>query len=519
MNKACKFSHSGSLMLFKVDALEQEAFEVLRVVRAIKNTFAPINRIPPEILSLIPDYYEEDEDVKSNTDENSIVLTHVCRRWRAIFTSRPSLWTQLDFTNVDKTSTCIERSKSSLLNLHLRPSKVVDKAFSLLTPHFHRLRSLFFDAYDHPLNLLKRFIDHATLLEKLEINCVSDVEFNGALFSGDLSSLRELHLWRLVVPHFPWKNMANLQVVNLSYDFHSFGTAQMLDFFESAPLLHTVLLWYPMPDSSDAPTERTVSLPRLKIFAINEVPTHSVLLHHLQIPFKTSLTSSFRLNNSPFPAYLPVGFPNLGNMSQITTINLHFESNEEKHVRLSGPSGSLFIHISLSHGQSVGASMADRRIFRSLDPVISTIRRLMVSKYRYKYRGRAGIEKCPIFKTLSLMDELRTLILVDCKDQRFIQALDPQKHPSDLVLCPKMEELVLFIGSQGHFCAGRFARVMKNRAWRGARLASITVVDLGNVAREEEVLKLREHVTNVEYRVSKVLPPWDEIPGESGDVA
>ena len=40
------------------NALEQEASEVLRLVQSVQNTFAPINRIPPEILLLIPGYYK-----------------------------------------------------------------------------------------------------------------------------------------------------------------------------------------------------------------------------------------------------------------------------------------------------------------------------------------------------------------------------------------------------------------------------------------------------------------------------
>ena len=40
---------------FQVDALERDTFEVLRLVRSIKNSLASINKTPPEILSLIPD--------------------------------------------------------------------------------------------------------------------------------------------------------------------------------------------------------------------------------------------------------------------------------------------------------------------------------------------------------------------------------------------------------------------------------------------------------------------------------
>ena len=44
---------------FQVNTLESDVLKMLGLVRSLKNSFAPINRIPPEILSLIPDYYDE----------------------------------------------------------------------------------------------------------------------------------------------------------------------------------------------------------------------------------------------------------------------------------------------------------------------------------------------------------------------------------------------------------------------------------------------------------------------------
>ena len=56
-------------MLFKVDALEREAFKVLRLVRSIKNAFAPMDQIPPEILLLTPSHYEVDEDDEEECED------------------------------------------------------------------------------------------------------------------------------------------------------------------------------------------------------------------------------------------------------------------------------------------------------------------------------------------------------------------------------------------------------------------------------------------------------------------
>ncbi|KAF9789163.1 hypothetical protein BJ322DRAFT_992374, partial [Thelephora terrestris] len=79
-------------------------------IRSLRNTLAPINKIPDEILALIPDYYWYNFE-----RPGPIALTHVCRTWREVFTSRSSLWTHLDCKYPEQTRAYLERSKSSPL--------------------------------------------------------------------------------------------------------------------------------------------------------------------------------------------------------------------------------------------------------------------------------------------------------------------------------------------------------------------------------------------------------------------
>ena len=171
------------------------------------NSFTPINRIPPEVLSLIPDYYREDE-----VDQGLIALKHVCSSWRETFASRSSLWTRLDFKNVDKTRAYTQGSQSSPLKIYLTSSKVIEDAFPLISPHIRRLESLTIDAKT-PLG---HFCCHVPLLEKLAINISTGNKpvLDGAHLNRDLSSLHELRLCR-VITRLPWKNLANLRVFSL----------------------------------------------------------------------------------------------------------------------------------------------------------------------------------------------------------------------------------------------------------------------------------------------------------------
>lgn len=57
----------------------------------------------------------------------------------------------------------------------------------------------------------------------------------------------------------------------------------------------------------------------------------------------------------------------------------------------------------------------------------------------------------------------------------------------------------------------------RNRASRGVKLSSVTIVDVGPCRLAEEALKLREHVAHMEHRVARNAPPWDHVPDVNHD--
>jgi len=210
------------------------------MARTIKNAFAPINRVPPEVLSLIPEYCGVERDL--------VTLTHVCRAWREIFISRASLWTSLDFMDLDRTSVYIQRSRGApleiLLDLYDDPHSYDD--VSLLTlPLIGRLKALeLFGSSQDVLRTTEHFNSPAPLLEKLDIRVVDGrpTTVKNTLFDRNLSSLRELNLYG-VHTNLPWQNLSNLT----TFDFRrvpssTISVTQLLDFFERAPLLREIKL-------------------------------------------------------------------------------------------------------------------------------------------------------------------------------------------------------------------------------------------------------------------------------------
>jgi hypothetical protein len=312
----------------------------------VKNTLTLVNKIPQEILVLIPDYWED-----GGRDQGLIKLTHVCRSWRAIFTSCPSLWTRLDCTNVDKTRIYIERSKPLPLALYLEEINDTfyqEEALLLTVPHIDRLKTMSVSGESIQIiaDLTKHFSCHAPLLDKLKLSLVYDEapDLPNLLFNGDLSSLRELELAG-VITSLPWRDVSNLTTFSLCHvpEDRTLLT-QLLDFFESAPNLRHIHLHDSIPGSSDVLPGRVVSLPHLKKLSIIAQPAHSILLNHLSIPAGSLLGLEFSFSGaeSPIPSYLPKSFDNLHNISCVTTINLCFGS-KRRFMRLRGPSGELYI--------------------------------------------------------------------------------------------------------------------------------------------------------------------------------
>ena len=263
----------------EANAFGQDALGVLGLVRALRHSLAPVNPIPPEVLSLIPDY----PDVK----QVLVPLTHVCRGWRDLFASHSSLWTELAFVNIDKTGTYIERSKFSPLKIILKTwsddGRVLADPFSLVIPHIHRVKSPAIYGKTLP-NVIGYFRRRVPFLEELNISIFHDHEpaLDDSLFNGDLS-LCQLILSGIVIC-LPGKGMANLRTVHLGSYFSGHDISRLLDFFGSTSLLHTVSLEDSLPVLSDAPRKRIISLSYLKVLSIGATAAHSILLNHLHIP-------------------------------------------------------------------------------------------------------------------------------------------------------------------------------------------------------------------------------------------
>ena len=484
----------------------QDALKLLVLARTIKNIFAPINRVPPEILSLISDYCSGDE---------LVALTHVCRSWREIFISRPSSWGFLDCLNLDRTRTYLERSKTSLLEIRVETDRIHHDVFLVAISHTRRLKALTLSGSSHSILVLTRHIaslvSPAPLLEKLEI-CVRahpSAAIQNTLFEGDLRSLRELRLVG-VITDMPWRNLSNLQTFHLRLmSARVTSVTRLLDFFEHAPLLREIKLMDCLPGSSDAPAVRVVSLPRLRLLGIAFESAHSVLLNHLRIPTGASVTLEvfFEGYESPLLNCLPRSLDNLDNISHITSVHLNFGSGIN--LRLEGPSGDLCITDSWDHAES---TTPIHSILLSLNSLpISTTKRFTIAHWDASVRlYHEWFAAC---QTLRLMNDIRTLTLTDCSNLSLFIALNPYQATNS-VLCPELEELVLCTQARpDDLFIVELLEMVKGRASWDVGLSSFVIecpLELGPL---DKLFGLRSYVEHVEHRLDSDTPGMGRVAG------
>lgn len=452
-----------------------------------------------------------------------IRLTHVCRSWRELLISQPLLWSRLDCIGAEKTKAYIERSKSCPLEICLgQPNDTTcnwEEGFILTVPHVGRLGTL--SVFGTPAKvlpvLIEHFSHHVPLLNNLKIVLICDQppSLPDGLLDGDLSSLHELSLAGVITP-LPWRGLSNLTSFNLCHiPEDKIILTQLLHFLESTPRLRYIHFHDSIPDSSDAPAGRVISLPRLEELTIIAQPPHSVFLDHLSVPVGASLCLGFSLTTggTPIRSYLPKSLSNLRNLSHITATHLHF-GLEERSIQFNGPSGELYMFgVFTAAGNRI--NVATDRFLLSLDRFdISRNQWLAITLCNYQPPASARVDGWIVYQTLRSMGSLRILTLAECNNLPFIRILNPNENTSNTVLCQKLEEIILHIRKPDQFRINDLLRMAEERALRGAKLSAILIVslDVAFVPTEEAVFQLRKHVSRVEHKFDDVLPEWDTLP-------
>ena len=294
---------------------------MLATIREWRNSLVPINRVPLDILSLIPTYLTFPHD--------GIFISSVCRHWRRIFIQHTALWTCLCLTRPRTDlymKTLLERSKGSALDIIVyqgptSANPLRAETLALLSPHAQRIGSLSFirNCWADIQKLSEVAAGPLPLLWTLKIRVV----YGSSIFSptvmtppllppfADVVNLREFHLDSEGLPfldHFIFPNLTTLELIAMPVE--GFPGSQLLNFLEASPTLQTVHITIKADVLlGDVSPGRVVILPNVEMFnlLIGEGGPGCKVAAHISCPSAklTSLRYEQYADNTISPEIFP----------------------------------------------------------------------------------------------------------------------------------------------------------------------------------------------------------------------
>ena len=263
--------HADSLCSFTFDEVsrfDKDATTALATIREWRNSLIPANRIPLDILSLIPTHLPSQND--------RFRASFVCRHWRRTFLQSAELWSDLFFSRGEVyAKTLLGRAKRCALDVIINRWVPVSTV-ALLSSHTKQIKSLDVSGWENIQRFSELDSEPLPLLQALTVDInegdscyvVSTPPppplFNNAV---NLKVLRfhSKSWWPPSLTRFVFPNLVLFELsATPSADF---SASQLLDFLEASPMLQTVhikIIARILPGGT--PEGRIVILPNVKEF-------------------------------------------------------------------------------------------------------------------------------------------------------------------------------------------------------------------------------------------------------------
>lgn len=506
--------------------MEEVVHSILLDVRSWANTFSPVNRLPPEVLALIPTFLNHKRSRRS-----LIRWSQVCRYWRNTFTNAPTLWIHLNCKDLARTRTFIERSKSVPIQVRLSPD-FCSQSLNALFPHIKRFESLKMEI--RASELKHRSIHHlrrpAPLLEQLTIavedSVLTDDDLESPfplLFRGEFPHLTRLAL-EYLSPHPDWFRISNLTTFHLVHTgSHGGSSSQLLRFFEQNPGIEDVSITYHGRFVDNAPSHHVVNLPHLRKIRLGDCPSKPGILHHLLLPtgVEVALKPYIPSPIIGIAADLSLRVQNPPNfMSGIDRIS--FAEGSQTSVHFAGPYGTLYIRSPCVTGDNEfnPHDLATRCLY-TFEPLdVSGVTEFLIENYAPMRRSSLeSVQNSALHHCLRSLPKLRTLILVSCANITHFQALQmPDPDEEDFrIVCPGLKHLFIDVSetrhpemSFPHFPFLDLLSLVETRASLGIPLERITLKSIHPLFEDSDLASLLQFVGTVETLGGDVSSPsWD----------
>ena len=505
-------------------ALEQQ---VLPKLRSLESILQPINRLPKDVFILIPRYFTNEKYDWNAFPMNKplITMTHVCRSWRNVLLSTPSLWTQLDFTTPDSKQAIgfLRRSGDLLLAVseYLQDDYNVEPFLSTTLRNIHRLQRLDLTSCLQNLErVLSQFTRPAPELKYLQIandpNITDrDMKLPRTIFGGRLPKLTSLSLM-----HFR-TDLRELNLPSLTQFEFMTGTKisvrDLTSFFERCPSLELIKLSLSYePQLPTAPPQKRVRLPALKELRLDQTASASGILDHLTLPTCTEVLLKGQFTGEKFDQYgspaariHPSSIDHLPVMRGITKAVATPNS-----CIFSGPNGNLRFWCFDGVRENF-----DGEFFSSFSPIpVSEIKELLVGANKSYYgtpRRRWEQTAARVRSAFGVLKKMEDLTIVSCETVPFFATLGATVDGAAPL--PGLRRLTIYAGC-GDLDVSALIKCTKARVECSLPLREMTIIfenePEADVIREVELL--RKLVGELNYRVDMTPElKWGDKNGES----
>ncbi|KAH9857714.1 hypothetical protein C2E23DRAFT_881283 [Lenzites betulinus] len=290
--------------------------EQIAELQTIHNLVAPVNNLPPELLSMTFAYVE----AGSTGNKDLITITHVCRHWRDIALQAPVLWTRIALKHPEGVRTFLDRSKALPLTVSLSTDQLpIVATVRSLTAEIHRTRSL---KVCIPPSLAldvvaKKLMKATPQLEELWIEklptprgsrLAQNVSLEPPMVFDGAPLLRSLVLRGMNLPYLP---LGPCALTNISLEDLLPPPAILLDLLDRCPSLERLRIHGPF-NVEEIWSARSVRLSHLKTLEIHTFPPVGIatFLPSLILPKETNISIFASLDlgenfSEIMPPYVP----------------------------------------------------------------------------------------------------------------------------------------------------------------------------------------------------------------------
>lgn len=469
--------------------------------KALHNVLAPVNKLPPEILSQIP---------HSFPIRDLITVTQVCRYWRTTFISCGPLWCNIDSERVFEALTCLHRSKDS--PIHVRVRKIPDdEVLTRLSQHIGRVKSLHLKPrWASAQTVLARFIDPAPNLETLTVICRPSTAAAGpvpsTLFTGNIPKLRSLTFEGLTsdLAHFVLPNLTYFELSNVTSPPLSMSLSNLLTFLERSPLLESVRVDFHGGCVQDAPKQMIVPLEALKTLHISGsgLVGHgdNSLLARLELPRGVDVTVMLLVLDGSPNAVAQAIPPHPERLPFVTGIRrVHIEvapMHGRCTLRFSGENGKATV---MARWKITNPDLDDI-VMRSIQSFLPLSTEEVEEFSIIGYEAYSHLAASLAFESLP---NLESIVMVHCDKIPLLRAL---RQPTRHVIAPKLRRIRLYLDPEKDASGEELMELAKFRAANDVKLEELLIISSNVIIPVAEVMALKSHVGVVEYRMDNSVP-------------